>query len=416
MAYDPFSTISLQRADRVLRRPVTGRTLPAQQTAAAGSGTGRFGELLGGSALSRNGQKLLDDVLGLGKGDGKEESPLEGAMLGSMNLLNTRALATLTRVLSGPSGPSGLAGLASGGAPAGTAALPVEGLASLRSAIADAVGLGSETGEVRGRISWNGAAAAYRQAAEAPDGMSALRQEPAAPESAGQIAPADGKNAVGGVAESAPLTGWLAAQFESGTQGVASIGYDRHGGTSYGKYQISSRAGSMDAFIRFLQRAAPEYAQRLNAAGPANTGGTQGAMPRVWAQIAAADPAGFESLQNRFVRENNFLPALRKVTRNSVLERDHMSGVLGEVLWSTAVQHGPTGAARIFRQALGRTGQDDSFTDPAFQGRFIRTVYDLRSRQFGSSTNAVRSAVQNRLEREMELALSLIGSDKSLFA
>ena len=36
--------------------------------------------------------------------------------------------------------------------------------------------------------------------------------------------------------------GHLSARFESGKEGAAAIGYDGHGGTSYGKYQISSRA------------------------------------------------------------------------------------------------------------------------------------------------------------------------------
>ncbi|MEG2173400.1 MAG: hypothetical protein RRY29_09090, partial [Desulfovibrionaceae bacterium] len=40
---------------------------------------------------------------------------------------------------------------------------------------------------------------------------------------------------------SASGIGGLAAQFESGKEGIAAVGYDRHGGTSYGKFQIASR-------------------------------------------------------------------------------------------------------------------------------------------------------------------------------
>ena len=49
--------------------------------------------------------------------------------------------------------------------------------------------------------------------------------------------------------------GKLAAQFESGSDGIAAVGYDKHGGTSYGKYQIASRVGSMDNFLSFLDTA-----------------------------------------------------------------------------------------------------------------------------------------------------------------
>ncbi|MFV0423147.1 hypothetical protein [Oleidesulfovibrio sp.] len=417
MAYDPYSMLSVQGLGKVLRTPVTGRRLPGQQAQQGIQDSGRFERLLSDPAFLNKGQSLLNDALGSDEDD-KKTSLFEGAVMGSMNLLNTRALATLTRVLTDDGNQ--------------VAADPrlKSGLVSLRSAIADAVGLGSDTGQVRGSISWDTAAKAYKQQTRvSPDGMGAavpasdagkmaqvMEAAAAALEPASEAAPAGIAGADGAQAAASRALGWLAAQFESGTKGVSSIGYDRHGGTSYGKYQISSRAGSMDAFIRFLHRAAPEYGQRLAAAGPANTGGKGGSMPREWKKIAAEDPDRFESLQNRFVRDNNFLPALRKLTRNTAFDRDDITGVMGEVLWSTAVQHGPTGAARIFRQALGKLDSGDGLTDPEFQGNLIRTVYDLRSRQFGSSTSSVRSAVQDRLGREMELALSLIGSDKSMFA
>lgn len=411
MAYDPYSMLSIQGLGKVLRTPITGRHLPGQQAQQGITDSRRFERLLSDPAFLNKGQTLLDDVLG--GDDDKKSSPIEDAMTGSMNLLNTRALATLTRVLSDNDHP------------ATTNPMLSSGMASLRAAIADAVGLGSDTGQVRGSISWDTASKAYKQHTPASTGSmtaSAPLQDSAKMARAMEAAVAGLEAATGAgqtgsaSAEASRALGWLAAQFESGTKGIASIGYDRHGGTSYGKYQISSRAGSMDAFIRFLDRAAPEYAKRLSAAGPANTGGKAGAMPREWKKIASENPDGFEALQNRFVRDNNFLPALRKLTRNSSFDRDDMTGVVGEVLWSTAVQHGPTGAARIFRQALGKLGGENGFSDPEFQGDLIRTVYDLRSKQFGSSSTSVRSAVQNRLGREMELALSLIGSDNSLFA
>jgi len=45
-----------------------------------------------------------------------------------------------------------------------------------------------------------------------------------------------------------PVRGELSAKFESGKDGIAAIGYDRQGGTSYGKYQIASRVGMMKLF------------------------------------------------------------------------------------------------------------------------------------------------------------------------
>jgi hypothetical protein len=78
---------------------------------------------------------------------------------------------------------------------------------------------------------------------------------------------------------SAQGLGSLAAKFESGDKGAAAIGFDRTGGTSYGKYQISSKAGTMNRFLNFLAEREPAWAQRLRGSGPANTGSVQGRMP-----------------------------------------------------------------------------------------------------------------------------------------
>ena len=66
----------------------------------------------------------------------------------------------------------------------------------------------------------------------------------------------DGNASLANVVESLGL-GSLSAKFESGTEGVAAIGYDRVGGTSYGKYQIASKPGTMDRFLRSWTRRLP---------------------------------------------------------------------------------------------------------------------------------------------------------------
>ena len=206
------------------------------------------------------------------------------------------------------------------------------------------------------------------------------------------------------------VSGTLSSQFESGEAGIAAIGYDSHGGTSYGKYQISSKAGSMDHFIKFLRSESPAYAKRLAAAGEANTGSKSGAMPNEWKKIAKENPALFEDLQERFIHDSHYKPALQAVSQRTGLSGEHMSPALQEVLWSTAVQHGPNGAARIFSRAMA--GLDENVAKnpgtEAFEKAMIENVYAARSTQFGSSTQRVQNAVQNRLEQEKGLALAMV--------
>lgn len=223
-----------------------------------------------------------------------------------------------------------------------------------------------------------------------------------------QKAPATRKGKSGKASDAS--LGSLAAQFESGDEGAAAIGYDRHGGTSYGKFQIASRPGTMDRFLDFLDTQAPDIARTLREAGPANTGSRSGAMPDAWRAIAEQQPSRFETLQDRFITESHYMPALDAVSRQAGLDKSSLSPALKEVLWSTAVQHGPNAAARIFTRAADLAG--DGGGRP-HEREIIRNVYAVRSEQFGSSTSRVREAVQQRLQREMQLALNMVDKGTS---
>ncbi len=209
------------------------------------------------------------------------------------------------------------------------------------------------------------------------------------------------------------VKGILAEKFESGGKGISAIGYDYNGGTSYGKYQIASRPGSMSNFIKYLSDEAPDLAERLKKAGSANTGGRRGKMPEVWQQIAEEQPERFEALQDGFIKKSHFMPALEAIAEKTGIAIDKFGEAFKEVLFSTAVQHGPAGAARIFARAIDRVGRDKLHedADPANFAKvgenLIKQVYNLRSGQFSSSTPEVQSAVKNRLRAELGEALKM---------
>jgi hypothetical protein len=207
-------------------------------------------------------------------------------------------------------------------------------------------------------------------------------------------------------ASKAHVPGELAARFESGEAGVAAIGYDRVGGTSYGKYQIASKPGTMDEFLGYLDQNRPEWADRLREAGPADTGSKQGGMPSAWQAIAAEDPAGFEQVQHDFIARKTYDPARNMILDRTGLDFDNAPPVLQEVLWSTSVQHGPTGAANIFNKVIDRflhKGRNDDFN-----AQLIKGVYESRKNQFGSSTARVRRSVADRMDSEKQLALNML--------
>ncbi len=200
--------------------------------------------------------------------------------------------------------------------------------------------------------------------------------------------------------------GSLSAKFESGDAGVDAIGYDRQGGTSYGQYQISSRAGTMSAFLEFLDERAPEWARGLRAAGPANTGGREGAMPREWRRIAVESPDRFADLQREFIERSHYLPALEEIRERTGVDMGAQPKALQEVLWSTAVQHGAMGAARLFCRAIEEGGMS---SDRMSARKVIDELYAARGGQFGSSSSEVRASVRKRFQEEREIALGMLG-------
>lgn len=203
--------------------------------------------------------------------------------------------------------------------------------------------------------------------------------------------------------------GALSRRFESGTDllsGVGAIGYDTNGGTSYGIYQISSRQGSMDQFLKFLDTKKPDWAARLRSSGNANTGGVDGAFPREWKAIAKEAPEEFAALQHEFIRERYFEPACAMIKDETGIDIHNEPKALQEMVWSMAVQHGVGGAVSIFKRALGDLAVKDTETAEVSKQNIVERVYAIRSKKFASSSDRVRQAVIRRFEQEKALVLA----------
>jgi hypothetical protein len=241
-----------------------------------------------------------------------------------------------------------------------------------------------------------------RFSGQAAGGAAPLSAAAASAIGAYQAASAAGGN------DSVQAIGALSARFESGGGGPGVIGYDHNGGTSYGTYQISSRAGTMKLFIDYLSERAPDLARKLEAAGPANTGSRSGKMPAVWKELAAADPERFAKLQSDFIGKNLYLPTVQEISNRTGLDVSKAPKALQEVLWSTAVQHGSRGAANIFTKAIRKV---ESKNDQLGMAKLIDAVYNMRANRFGSSGAGIRAAVRSRFREEGRMALAMLSNE-----
>ncbi len=206
-------------------------------------------------------------------------------------------------------------------------------------------------------------------------------------------------------------TGLLSARFESGQGGVYAIGYDPKGGTSYGKYQMSSRKGTMAMFIRYLDKRMPQWAERLRQAGRSNTLSCGGAMPATWRKIARGNPTLFETLQDDFIHRTFYSPTVAAVARDTGLDLAHRPAAVREVLLSTAVQHGPQAGARIVIAAARIAGKPSG---SQFDRSLVKEIFKEREKRIVErALPAVRPALKRRLRAEMSLAMAMLdGSAK----
>ncbi|MGL4721704.1 MAG: hypothetical protein ACRCV3_00175 [Desulfovibrionaceae bacterium] len=203
-------------------------------------------------------------------------------------------------------------------------------------------------------------------------------------------------------AEEAPSNlhrnGKISALFESGIKGSQTIGYDPVGGTSYGTYQLSSTMGTVDRFIEFLNKSAPDIAQEFSKHSITNTGNKHGAFPETWKTIAVREKELFQKLEYDFVNKYYYEPILQEVK-----DRIPLTTAIKETLFSTAIQHGVSGASSIVNQALNTTG--NIFSN---EHDFIRKVYTIRQNNFSSSPLHIQEAVKSRLENEVTHIISYI--------
>jgi len=201
--------------------------------------------------------------------------------------------------------------------------------------------------------------------------------------------------------------GSLSARYESGRDGSRAIGYDSTGGTSYGKYQISTP--TMPSFLKFIEHKNPEIYQTLSAHPilPVHQNGRNGELANAWRHLASTKGEELEKLEHAFIKHTHFDKAFDSINSSELKARIESSKALQDVLWSAAVQHGPydekgNGAANIFDKVLLKGMSDEEFI-PAF--------YSRRGLYFSKSTPAERKSVQNRFENESNQALGMLAEE-----
>ncbi len=205
---------------------------------------------------------------------------------------------------------------------------------------------------------------------------------------------------------SAGKIGDVVARFESGNAGVSDVSWDKTGGSSYGKWQLSAKQGSMQEYLNWMKKRGgkeAEIANSIQAAGPLENG-KNGAAATEYKRQAAANGQLMQETQRQFLLETKFNPGLAKLSPE-LQQRINSSSALKEMFWSTVIQHGDSGGASIFRNVYN---QNKNASDEDF----IKAIYADRGNHFGSSSAKTQAAVKSRFKEEVGVILGMYQDEK----
>jgi hypothetical protein len=181
------------------------------------------------------------------------------------------------------------------------------------------------------------------------------------------------------------------------------VGRDKSGGTSYGKYQIASKVGSMDAFLKLLQKNDPEAYSRLMAAGPQDAG-VEGKFAQEWKKLAGEGRV--QKSEKEFAVDKIFQPAMKGLKDQDLSRLVSGNKGLQEMMFSMAIQHGGAGAPAILNKVFKKGMTAEQLTEAAYTERGA----DEGKRYFGKSTEGERAGVVSRFGREKQDVLAMLGN------
>ncbi|RJF99471.1 type VI secretion system Vgr family protein [Noviherbaspirillum saxi] len=201
--------------------------------------------------------------------------------------------------------------------------------------------------------------------------------------------------------------GHLSRKHETSGRGVGTVstGVGDPGGVSYGSYQLASKKGMVQSFLR---AEGAEWAHEFKGLDPTVRDGDFG---KKWKEIAAKSPKQFEDAQHNFIERTHYKPVLASVKKQTGVNLLNQSETLKDVVWSCSVQH--QGAAGFIAEAVQSVKLKPDSLD--YDKALINAIYDHRSSYVGKSKKLkpdIKANLQARYAKERKDALVVLQQEQ----
>ncbi len=185
------------------------------------------------------------------------------------------------------------------------------------------------------------------------------------------------------------MLGDLTSKYESGNKGYDAISSTPGdpGGASYGKYQLASKVGTLQAFLKFSK-------YYLDFAGIKP--GTP-SFANKW--IAMCKISSFRDAQHAFIKVTHFDPVMKYWLGCGFT----CSPMIDEAIWSMSVQHSLTGCQKIIDAAELDIPQSYEDADA------IKYLYKCRDEYINNIKlpDNIKLSLHNRYKNEMKDILNI---------
>lgn len=200
--------------------------------------------------------------------------------------------------------------------------------------------------------------------------------------------------------------GTISAQLESvsGDPGTVSLGHGDNGGASYGTYQLASKPGTVQ---RYLKKS--RFGGKFEGLEPGSA-----EFNAKWKQVAREYP-DFGADQHDFIRRTHVEPVNLALSKRG-LDMTDRGPAVQEMVWSTAVQYGGNAPHHIDRGLRESFGEGYTLSDLSDLD-IVRSVQDSKllhvNADFRNTKPHTRQGVETRIPAE-KAALSHLAETGNL--